>query len=349
MTAILDPNTAGGGGYYHSIVGDMTLLTDDVTGVQSPTDTDPATFLVPGAASVGSQSTGIHAQSDLSDPPVGTLGAGAALRVRDTAGNGSDPWGGPPAAALVGTLDGTLIGWVDGDDLRPRDSASPRLWTLSAPTRFSPNGDGDDDLFTLNAGLSEATHWTVEIKNGTVVLASWSGTGAAPSGTWNGNDGSGTRVPDGAYQWELRAHDEWGNAPLVYSQDLTVDSIVGASYFALPPARLLDTRAGNGLSGAFSANAPRTFLVAGRGGVPVGAVAVTGNLTITNASREGFVSLTPTPTASATTSTLNFPAGDTRANGVSIALGPGGNLSAVYGAPGGATVEIIFDVTGYLR
>ena len=123
----------------------------------------------------------------------------------------------------------------------------------------------------------------------------------------------------------------------------------GASYFALPPARLLDTRAGNGLAGAFSANVPRTFVVAGRGGVPADAVAVTGNLTITNASREGYVALTPTPTSNATTSTLNFPAGDTRANGVSLALGPDGTLAAVYGAPAGSTVEIIFDVTGYCR
>jgi len=347
MSVILDPSTAGGGGYSHSIVGDPTLLTDDVTGVQSPTDTDPATLLVPGAASVGSSGADVHANADLSGSPIGTVGAGSSVRVRDTDGNGS--WGGPPDAALVGTLDGTLIGWVAGDDLRPRDSASPRLWNLSAPTRFSPNGDGDDDLFALSAEISEAADWTVEIKNGTVVLAAWSGSGAAPGVSWNGTNGSGARVPDGAYQWELRARDEWGNAPLVYSQALTVDSIVGASYFALPPARLLDTRVGNGLAGAFSPYAPRTFLVGGRGGVPADAVAVTGNLTITNASREGYVALTPTPTASPSTSTLNFPAGDTRANGVSVALGPGGNLSATYGAAAGATVEIIFDVSGYYR
>jgi len=348
MSVILDPSTAGGGGYSHSIVGDPTLQTEDVTGVQLPTDTDPDTLQVPGAASVGSSGADVHTRADLSDSPIGTLAAGTALRVNDTAG-GQSAFGTPPAAALVGSLAGTSIGWVAGDEIVPRDSASPRLWSMSAPTRFSPNGDGDDDLFALTASLSEAADWKVEILNGTAVLAAWSGAGAAPTVTWNGTDGSGARVPDGAYRWELRARDEWGNAPLVYSQALTVDSIVGASYFALPPARLLDTRVGNGLAGVFSANAPRTFLVAGRGGVPVGAVAVTGNLTITNASREGYVALTPTPTSSASTSTLNFPTGDTRANGVSIALGPGGNLSAVYAAPGGSTVHIIFDVTGYLR
>ena len=43
-----------------------------------------------------------------------------------------------------------------------------------------------------------------------------------------------------------------------------------ATFTALTPARLLDTRSGinNGLTGAFSANVPRSFQVTGRGGVP---------------------------------------------------------------------------------
>jgi hypothetical protein len=76
---------------------------------------------------------------------------------------------------------------------------------------------------------------------------------------------------------------------------------------------------------------------------------VTGNLTMTGASREGAIALTPTPTASPTTSTLNFIAGDTRANGVTIALGADGSLSATYIAPPGSTVQLVFDVTGYYR
>ncbi|MBI2776449.1 MAG: hypothetical protein HYX57_04160, partial [Chloroflexi bacterium] len=48
-------------------------------------------------------------------------------------------------------------------------------------------------------------------------------------------------------------------------------------------------------------------------------------------------------------STLNFPAGDTRATGVTVTLGPDGSLAAVYKAASGATVQLIFDVTGYYR
>ena len=65
--------------------------------------------------------------------------------------------------------------------------------------------------------------------------------------------------------------------------DITGYFVAGDSehtYEPLTPARILDTRSGNGLSGRFQANTPRTFDVAGRGGVPQDAVAITGNLTV---------------------------------------------------------------------
>jgi hypothetical protein len=104
----------------------------------------------------------------------------------------------------------------------------------------------------------------------------------------------------------------------------------GATFVALNPARLLDSRFGNGLSGKFSAGSPRTFQVSGRGGVPSNATAVTGNLTVTNASSAGAAFMGPVPTPAPASSTLNFPVGDNRANGVTVALGSGGTLSITY-------------------
>ena len=119
----------------------------------------------------------------------------------------------------------------------------------------------------------------------------------------------------------------------------------GATFVPLTPARLLDSRFGNGLSGPFNAGVPRTFQVTGRGGVPANATAVTGNLTATNQTQAGFVFLGPDPVASPTSSTLNFPLGDTRANGVTVALSSTGTLSATFGY--GGSTDLIFDVTGY--
>ena len=126
----------------------------------------------------------------------------------------------------------------------------------------------------------------------------------------------------------------------------TADSS-GATYHKLAPARLLDTRANNGLSGKFSAGVPRTFQVTGRGGVPSSATAVTGNLTVTDGTNGWAVYLGPVATATPPSSTINFGAGDVRANGVTVALGSGGTLSATYLSTSGSTTSLIFDVTGY--
>ncbi|MEX0889591.1 MAG: hypothetical protein WD062_07230, partial [Chloroflexota bacterium] len=119
----------------------------------------------------------------------------------------------------------------------------------------------------------------------------------------------------------------------------------GATFVPLSPARLLDSRFGTGLSGPFNAGVPRTFQVSGRGGVPANATAVTGTLTATNQTQPGFVFLGPDPTTNPTSSTLNFPLGDTRGNGVTVALSPTGTLSATFGYSG--STHLIFDVTGY--
>lgn len=129
--------------------------------------------------------------------------------------------------------------------------------------------------------------------------------------------------------------------------DRTAPQVSGATYHALVPTRLLDTRSGNGLSGAFSASVARTFQVAGRGGVPTNAVGVTGNLTVTGQTAGGYLFLGPVATRTPTSSTLNFPLGDTRANGVTVALGASGTLSITYVAGAGRRAQVIFDVTGY--
>jgi hypothetical protein len=128
-----------------------------------------------------------------------------------------------------------------------------------------------------------------------------------------------------------------------------VPDATGASYVPLSPARILDSRGGTGgIPGFFYSDNARTFGVTGNGGVPAGAVAVTGNLTVTAQTSPGYLFIGPNPTNNPTSSTLNFPKGDDRANGVTVAIGSGGALSVTYVAPTlGPTAYVIFDVTGY--
>jgi hypothetical protein len=120
----------------------------------------------------------------------------------------------------------------------------------------------------------------------------------------------------------------------------------GATYHPLTPARLLDTRIGNGLSGKFSANSPRSFAVWLRGHVPDTATAVTGNVTVTGSNHSGALYLGPTQIVKPSTSTINFKKGQNLANNVTVALSSTGKLSATFLATYGTT-DLVFDVTGY--
>jgi hypothetical protein len=125
-----------------------------------------------------------------------------------------------------------------------------------------------------------------------------------------------------------------------------VPDSTGSTYMPLTPARLLDSRMGIGLAGSFASHRARTIQVTGSV-VPSGAVAVTGNLTVTGQTSAGFLYAGPTPQDNPTSSTLNFPLGDDRANALTVALGPGGSLAITYAGPPGAQTQAIFDVTGY--
>ena len=141
---------------------------------------------------------------------------------------------------------------------------------------------------------------------------------------------------------------QWGDGAGTWSSVKSASIDVEPNvYVPLTPTRLLDTRYGNGLTGAFSANHARTFQVTGRGGVPASAVAVTGNLTVTRQTGAGYLYLGPIATNTPSSSTLNFPTGDNRANGVTVALSGDGKLAVTYAAAAGKTAHAIFDVTGY--
>ena len=84
--------------------------------------------------------------------------------------------------------------------------------------------------------------------------------------------------------------------------------------------------------------------MAGVGGLPADAVAVTGNVTVTAQTGAGCDRV-PTPTVNASPSTVNFPVGDGPTT--SRSRSPGGGLSAVYASAPGRTSQLVFDVTGY--
>ncbi len=112
----------------------------------------------------------------------------------------------------------------------------------------------------------------------------------------------------------------------------------------LDPTRILDTRTTTGGSQhPVVAGAPLDF-DARAGGVPQSADSVLLNVTVTGASKNSFLTVYPSGGATPTASNLNFGAGQTIANLVSVKLGANGHIS--FANHEGA-VEVIADVVGY--
>ena len=129
---------------------------------------------------------------------------------------------------------------------------------------------------------------------------------------------------------------------------------VGA-FVSVDPLRLLDTRVGTGTSRtALAANESVELQVTGKGGIPAaGVVAVSMNVTATQSSTSGFISVNPSglkmtfPSGSVrrSTSNLNFIGGQNIPNFVVVQIGEGGRVRLTNNSSG--TVHLIADVAGY--
>jgi len=117
----------------------------------------------------------------------------------------------------------------------------------------------------------------------------------------------------------------------------------------LTPCRIVDTRNQTGPYGgpALVAGTARAFAIAGQCGVPADAGAVTLNVTVTNPTAAGSLTVYPGTGLVPGTSTVCFSAGRTRANNATIGLVDGTVSVADRQATG--TVDVIVDVSGYYR
>jgi hypothetical protein len=122
----------------------------------------------------------------------------------------------------------------------------------------------------------------------------------------------------------------------------------GYGYVKFGPYRLLDTRDGTGLAGKFETAKPRKIQVAGVAGLPAtGIKAVVGNLTVVYPSQKGYAYLGPDATASPSSSTLNFPAGDIRANNFVVPVAADGTIGLDYASTYAGTADFVIDISGY--
>jgi hypothetical protein len=116
----------------------------------------------------------------------------------------------------------------------------------------------------------------------------------------------------------------------------------GASYHPLTPARILDTRTGSPIGSGQSIDVQ----VTGVGGVPAtGVAAAILNVTVTQPTATGYLTVYPTGSGRPLASNLNFVAGQTVPNLVEVALGTGGKITA-FNFTG--STHVVMDVAGYV-
>jgi hypothetical protein len=115
-----------------------------------------------------------------------------------------------------------------------------------------------------------------------------------------------------------------------------------AGFNTMSPVRILDTRA----TAPVGPGQTIGLQVAGRVGVPADAAAVVMNVTVTEPSTGGYLTVWPSGASRPDTSSLNMTAGQTVANLVVVRLGTGGAVS-VFNASG--TAQVLADAVAWTR
>lgn len=126
---------------------------------------------------------------------------------------------------------------------------------------------------------------------------------------------------------------------------------VGQQFFTVPPCRIVDTRAAIGPLGgpALPGQSGRTFALAGTCGIPSSAKSVSVNLTVTQAAAPGHLTIHPAGTGTPLASSINFSAGQTRANNAILRLSTDGSGSVAVENAAPGPVHFILDVSGYFE
>lgn len=261
---------------------------------------------------------------------------------------------GPPASQIF------LFDRLSGETaLASRAAAAPAqggngassIPTLSGDGRYLAFASTATDLVPGQVDSPETSDvFVYDRATGTTTLASRQA--GSPTTTANGDStrpeisADGTTVVFDSLASDLAPGDANG-AVDVYA--FRRDTHPGA-YFTVPPCRLVDTRAADQGPG-LAAGVPASWPFHARCGIPSTARAVSLNLTVVP-SQVGWLALFPGDlTTLPTVSTINFRAGQVKANNAVVSLaGDGtGTLAAQAAVGGGGMVHVMLDVTGFFE
>ena len=219
-----------------------------------------------------------------------------------------------PAAPVL-TVAGGVLNWTDGT---PVDMTNPASWSAGS-----------------DPGTSEIGY---RIERATVtggVIGAYAVVGKALA---NATKYAPTSVQIGLkYMYRVVAYNAAGDSS---SQAVP---FAAAGFTGTTPVRVLDTRIGVGAPQApLASGATLTLTIPG---LPAGTTAVALHVTVVNPTAAGFLTVYPSGQPLPLASNLNYVAGQTIGNTVTLRVGPSNTVAIYNGSQG--TVDVIADTSGY--
>ena len=244
---------------------------------------------------------------------------------------------------------GTLSAADSWSQLAGVSGQSPPYVTVIGALNASPPAAPAAPVAIASDG-SATVYWSAPTSDGGSPVTGYTITAAAgtttgPSKTVSGLPPATSATIGGlsnniAYTFSVTATNAAGSGSASPSSNIVTPG--RGVYHPLTPARILDTRQG---SGPLAAGSTITVPVAGAGGVPVDVYAAVINVTATNTTAPGYLTIYPAGIPQPLASSLNWTAGQTVPNLVEVAVGPAGQVN-VFNASG--STDVIFDVEGYV-
>ena len=227
--------------------------------------------------------------------------------------------------------------------LREIKLADDAAFSTTYPITFRDNATAPGTTADIYVSTTQGNFQETQIARNVAVA------GGVNTFTWNGTNLAGAAMPNATYWVSVVMKNTAGTGAAQATGPLRLERPVAPtpSYFVpLTPARLLDTRTGEGGNLAPLDQQVFTELpVTGVGGVPkTGVTAVVMNITADSPSEAGFITAWPSGEARPLVSNLNFVAGQTVPNLATVKIGANGRVN-LFNSTG--STSVVADVVGY--